>query len=76
MAARLQMEVSLGFHMFFAALGIGMPLMMLIAEWQWLRTGQVNPRSGRPSYPKSPSWPWACGRRNDATDRSHLRSSP
>src|SRR5438094_8038336 len=37
LAARLQMAVSLGFHMVFAALGIGMPLLMLIAEGLWLR---------------------------------------
>lgn len=29
-AARAQMEVSLGFHMIFAALGIGLPLLMLM----------------------------------------------
>jgi cytochrome bd ubiquinol oxidase subunit I len=36
-AARVQMEVSLAFHMVFAAVGMAMPLMMLIAEWRWLR---------------------------------------
>lgn len=36
-AARIQMEVSLGFHMIFAAIGMAMPLMMLIAEWRWIR---------------------------------------
>src|SRR5215210_5092312 len=40
LAARLQMEISLGFHMVFAALGIGLPLMMLIAEGLWLRKRQ------------------------------------
>ena len=35
--ARVQMEVSLGFHMMFAALGIGMPLLMVIAEARYLR---------------------------------------
>lgn len=38
-AARWQMEVSLGFHMVFAAVGMAMPLMVLIAEGRWLRTG-------------------------------------
>ncbi len=38
-AARWQMEVSLAFHMVFAAVGMAMPLMMLIAEGYWLRTG-------------------------------------
>ncbi|MFL5538267.1 MAG: cytochrome ubiquinol oxidase subunit I, partial [Longimicrobiaceae bacterium] len=34
------MEVSLAFHMVFAALGIGMPLLMTLAEALWLRTGR------------------------------------
>jgi cytochrome d ubiquinol oxidase subunit I len=38
-AARLQMAVSLGFHILFAVTGIAMPLMMAIAEHRWLRTG-------------------------------------
>jgi len=37
-AARLQMAISLGFHMVFAALGIGMPLLMVVAEGLGLRT--------------------------------------
>ena len=39
-AARLQMAISLGFHMVFAALGIGLPLLMLVAEGLWLRNKQ------------------------------------
>ncbi len=39
MAARWQMGTSLGFHIIFAALGIGLPLMMVIAEGLYLRTG-------------------------------------
>lgn len=38
MAARCQMGLSLAFHMIFAAAGIAMPLLMLIAEGMWLRT--------------------------------------
>jgi len=38
-AARAQMELSLGFHMVFAALGIAMPIFMCIAEGLWIRTG-------------------------------------
>ncbi len=34
------MEISLAFHMIFAAIGIGMPLLMLMAEGIWLRTGK------------------------------------
>ncbi|MEQ9618610.1 MAG: cytochrome ubiquinol oxidase subunit I [Deltaproteobacteria bacterium] len=32
------MAISLGFHIIFAVAGIAMPLMMVIAEWKWLRT--------------------------------------
>jgi len=39
LAARLQMAMSLAFHIIFAAIGIGMPLLMTLAEWRWLRTG-------------------------------------
>src|SRR5687768_11412525 len=38
-AARVQMELSLGFHMLFAAVGISLPLMLLIVERRYLRTG-------------------------------------
>src|SRR6201994_474550 len=38
-AARSQMAMSLGFHIIFAAVGIAMPLMMVVAEGKWLRTG-------------------------------------
>jgi cytochrome d ubiquinol oxidase subunit I len=38
LAARSQMAMSLGFHIIFAAVGIGMPLLMVIAEGLWLRT--------------------------------------
>src|SRR5712672_4296900 len=38
--ARSQMAMSLAFHIVFAALGIGMPLLMAIAEWTYLRTKQ------------------------------------
>lgn len=39
--ARAQMTVSLAFHIVFAAVGIGMPLLMVIAEARWLRTGDA-----------------------------------
>lgn len=41
-AARLQMTVSLAFHMVYAAIGIGMPLLLVIVEGLYLRTGQVH----------------------------------
>ncbi|HEY8415227.1 MAG TPA: cytochrome ubiquinol oxidase subunit I [Thermaerobacter sp.] len=37
LAARLQMAISLGFHMIFASLAVGMPLLMLLAEGLYLR---------------------------------------
>jgi cytochrome d ubiquinol oxidase subunit I len=33
------MAVSLGFHIVFAEIGIAMPLMMVLAEWRWHRSG-------------------------------------
>jgi len=38
LAARSQMAISLAFHIIFAAIGIAMPLLMIIAEWKWLRS--------------------------------------
>jgi cytochrome d ubiquinol oxidase subunit I len=37
-AARAEMGTSLGFHIVFAALGVGLPLLVFIAEGLWLRT--------------------------------------
>ncbi len=42
LAARSQMELSLGFHMIFAALGVAMPVMLVIAEGLWLRTKRAH----------------------------------
>lgn len=39
LAARLQMGFTLGFHMLFAAFGVGLPLLMLVAEGIALRGG-------------------------------------
>jgi cytochrome d ubiquinol oxidase subunit I len=41
-AARLQMAVSLAFHMVYAAIGIGLPLLMVIVEGLYLRTGRLH----------------------------------
>jgi cytochrome d ubiquinol oxidase subunit I len=38
LAARSQMALSLAFHIIFAVVGIGMPLLMIVAERRWLRT--------------------------------------
>lgn len=41
LAARSQMAVSLGFHILFAVVGIAMPVLMIIAEARWRRTGDA-----------------------------------
>ncbi len=39
LAARSQMAMSLGFHILFAVVGIGMPALMVIAEYRYQKTG-------------------------------------
>jgi cytochrome d ubiquinol oxidase subunit I len=39
LAARALMGISLGFHIIYATIGVGLPLMLMIAEWLSLRTG-------------------------------------
>jgi len=34
------MAMSLGFHIIFAIVGMAMPLLMVMAEWRWLKTGE------------------------------------
>jgi cytochrome bd-type quinol oxidase subunit 1 len=38
LAARSQMAISLAFHIIFAVVGIGMPLLMVLAELRWQAT--------------------------------------
>ena len=38
LAARLQMGVSLGFHIVFACIGMTMPWLMAAAQWRFFRT--------------------------------------
>jgi len=40
LAARLQMALSLGFHIIFAVIGMAMPFLMAISHWRWIRTGK------------------------------------
>ena len=61
LAARAQMEVSLAFHMFFAALGIGLPLLMLIAEGFWLHTGREHYRKLARTWAKATALTFAVG---------------
>jgi cytochrome d ubiquinol oxidase subunit I len=37
--ARCQMALSLAFHILFAAGGIALPVMMVVSEWRWRKTG-------------------------------------
>jgi cytochrome bd ubiquinol oxidase subunit I len=60
-AARAQMEVSLAFHMVFAALGIGMPLLMVAAEALWLRTGRAYYRDLARKWAKATALTFAIG---------------
>jgi cytochrome d ubiquinol oxidase subunit I len=41
-AARSQMGFSLGWHIVVASLGVGMPMLVLFAEWRGHRTGDVH----------------------------------
>src|SRR3984885_14706846 len=43
-AARSQMSLSLGWHIILACFGVGLPALVLFAEWRGLRTGDVNYR--------------------------------
>jgi cytochrome d ubiquinol oxidase subunit I len=44
MAARMQMALSLGWHIVIACFGVGMPAITLLAEWRGHRTGDPNYR--------------------------------
>jgi cytochrome d ubiquinol oxidase subunit I len=61
LAARAQMEVSLAFHMVFAALGIGLPLLMLLAEGLWLRTGNQHWKDLARTWAKATALTFAVG---------------
>src|SRR5918995_6073934 len=41
-AARVQMELSLGFHMLFASVGMALPVMLLMVERRWMRSGDPD----------------------------------
>jgi cytochrome d ubiquinol oxidase subunit I len=44
LAARQQMALSLGWHIVIACFGVGFPVLVLLAEWRWLRTGDESYR--------------------------------
>jgi cytochrome d ubiquinol oxidase subunit I len=60
-AARIQMELSLGFHMIFAAIGMAMPVMMLIAERRWLRHQDADARALAHTWAKLTAVTFAIG---------------
>lgn len=45
LAARLQMAVSLGFHIVFSCIGMTMPWLMAAAQWRWLHTRDPSYRA-------------------------------
>src|SRR5262245_16823891 len=45
LAARLQMALTLGFHIVFACFGMGLPILLLVAEGRFLRTGDPEWRT-------------------------------
>jgi len=60
-AARAQMGLSLGFHMVFAAAGIAMPVLMLMAEGKWLGTGEPHYRDLARKWSKATALLFAVG---------------
>lgn len=60
-AARFQMAYSLFFHMLFAALGVGMPALMAIAEGLYLRTGRAAYRALAQTWAKATGLLFAIG---------------
>ena len=45
LAARLQMALTLGFHIVFACFGMGLPILLLVAEGRYLKTGDAEWRT-------------------------------
>ena len=45
LAARLQMALTLGFHIIFACFGMGLPILLLVAEGRFLKTGDAEWRT-------------------------------
>ena len=60
-AARWQMTVSLAFHIVFAAVGIGLPLLLVIVEGLWLRTGREHYRALAQTWAKATGLLFAVG---------------
>jgi cytochrome bd ubiquinol oxidase subunit I len=60
-AARAQMAVSLAFHMVFAAIGIGLPFLLVIVEWLSLKTGRPHYRALAKAWGKTTGLLFAVG---------------
>jgi cytochrome d ubiquinol oxidase subunit I len=60
-AARLQMLMSLAFHMVYAAIGIGLPLLLVIVEALYLRTGQAHYKALAKKWAKATGLLFAVG---------------
>jgi len=61
LAARLQMAISLGFHIIFAAIGVALPLLMVISEALWLRTKDETYRTLAQQWSKGTAILFAVG---------------
>lgn len=60
-AARLQMTVSLAFHMVYAAIGIGLPLLLVIVEGLYLRTKKPHYKELAKTWAKTTGLLFAVG---------------
>jgi cytochrome bd ubiquinol oxidase subunit I len=60
-AARSQMAMSLGFHIIFAAVGVALPLLMVIAEALWLKTKDETYRTLAQQWAKGTAILFAVG---------------
>jgi cytochrome d ubiquinol oxidase subunit I len=60
-AARSQMAMSLGFHIIFAAVGVALPLLMVIAESLWLKTKEETYRTLAQQWAKGTTILFAVG---------------
>jgi cytochrome d ubiquinol oxidase subunit I len=61
LAARLQMLVSLAFHIVYAAIGIGLPLLLVIVEALYLRTGRPHYKALAKKWAKATGLLFAVG---------------
>jgi cytochrome d ubiquinol oxidase subunit I len=60
-AARSQMAISLGFHIIFAAVGVALPLLMVIAEALWFKTKDETYRTLAQQWAKGTAILFAVG---------------